>query len=202
MEPKFHLGDDLNGLERVLRELAPAPARLDVAQTMFRAGQAAAQRPAGRPRLWQATSAALAVVSLSFGVLLAIPHQPRIVYVPRDDTAEQRQLVQPALVADTHGSDADNILAVSLKNGKTEITYSDARWLNPLNHLRSRSLAIDNPWATSLVTPETSQQATIPALCSGDWRTLADESSRPSQSGVSDSTSHYDWTQLLHIQGL
>lgn len=202
MEQQFHLGDGLNELERVLRELAPAPARLDVAQTMFRAGQAAARRPAGRPRLWQATSAMLAVISLTLGALLAMPDPPRIVYVPLDDVAEQGQPVQPALVVEKNVPKADNTLSAYPTIDEAAIAHSDSRWLNSLGHLRSRGLAVDNPWATSLVTPESSQRATIPALCSGDWRAMADESSRHPRSGVSDSVPYYDWTQLLHIQGL
>ena len=202
MEPQFHLGDDLNELERVLQELAPTPARLDVAQTMFRAGQSAASRPAGRPRLWQATSAALAVVSLTLGALLTMPRQPQVVYVRMDEAAEQRPLTQPAMAADNHTPGNGNMLSAYPQLVNAEVAFADSCWPTPLSHLRSRGLSLENNWSTTPVTSETSQQTAVPALCLGDWRAMVDDSSRRTRSGVSDSVPHYDWTQLLHIQGL
>ena len=203
MEPEFHLGDDLNEFERVLQELAPTPARLDVAQTMFRAGQAAARRPAGRPRLWQATSAMLAVVSLTLGALLAMPRQPQVVYV-RDGRGSRTTAADSARHGrgNTTHLDNDNMLSAYPRLVTAEVALADSRWPTPLSHLRSRGLSLENNWSTTPVTSETSQQTAVPALCLGDWRAMVDDSSRRTRSGVSDSVPHYDWTQLLHIQGL
>ncbi len=202
MEPKFHLGDDLNEFERVLQELAPTPARLDIAQTMFRAGQAAARRPAGRPRLWQATSALLAIVSLTLGALVAMPRQPQVVYVPMEKAAEQRQQTQPTMAAEHNAPGNDNMLSAHPRLVNAQVALPDSRWPTPLSHLRSRGLCLENNWRTRSVTSETSQQTAVPALCLGDWRAMVDDSSRRTRSGVSDAVPQYDWTQLLHIQGL
>ncbi|MHB8865313.1 MAG: hypothetical protein ACYC6N_23280 [Pirellulaceae bacterium] len=181
MEPKVHPSDDLNGLERVLRELAPTPARLDVAQTMFRAGQAAALRPRARQRFWPATAAVLAGVSLTLGLLLAMPRPPQIVYFRLDDSANAQQVAQVAPVPIPNSNDADpnhllpgsaNPWSTSADHAEMQIAYVDSRWLTPLSPLRLHGLGPKNPWSATVVAPEMSQQATIPALCSGDWRAM------------------------------
>ena len=201
MEPQFHLGDDLNALERALKELAPTPARLDVAQTMFRAGQASVRRPRGWQRLWPATSALLAVVSITLGTLLAIPDQQQIVYIPVDAAAEKGQTSQPAMVATNGIPDADNTLPASSTMDEAEISRPDVRWLNPISHLRSRDLAMGNPWETVPMTSQTAQQATIPSLRSGDWPAMVGDNGLSPVPRQSDSLLPMDWTHLLHTRG-
>lgn len=172
MEPQFHLGDDLNQLERALKDLTPAPARLDIAQTMFRAGQASAGRPGGWQYFWPGTSALLAVVSVTLGALLATPDQPQIVYVPVGAATAEVQTPQPALVAtDGDAAPDDNWPASSTVSG-AEISRPDPSWLNLMSPLLSRELAMVNLWETIPRTSPGSQPTAIPSLCSGDWRTL------------------------------
>ena len=170
MEPRFHLGDDLNDLERALQELAPAPARLDVAQTMFRAGQASAGRPGPGRYFWPGTSALLAVVSLVLGAFLAMPDQPRIVYVPVDAAVGKEPMPQPAMVAKDHGTSTDSHRSAPSTISNEEIARLAPRGLNLLSHLRSRDLALVDAWDASERTSQSSSQASIPPLCSRDWR--------------------------------
>lgn len=60
--------ENLSDFERALADLSPAEARLDRDRLMFDAGRAAGQRAA--PWLWPLATAAMALVSLSLGVLL------------------------------------------------------------------------------------------------------------------------------------
>ena len=177
MEPQFHLGDDLNQLERALKELAPAPARLDVAQTMFRAGQASVRRPGGWQYFWPGTSALLAVVSIALGTLLATPDQQQIVYVPVGAATAEEQIPQPALVAADRDAATDDTWPASLTVNGAENSRSDPRWLNLVSPLLSRELAMVNLWETIPRTSQESQPTAIPSLCSGDWRTLVGDSS-------------------------
>lgn len=198
MEPQFHIGDDLSKLERALQELAPAPARLDVAQTMFRAGQAAASQSSSWRRVWPATSAVLALVSITLGTLLVIPDQPQIVYVPVDRATGDAQTPQPAMLATDGAADADNVLPAAPTMDEAEIAQPDVRSLSPFGYLRSRALALSDRWETA---PIVSQHAPIPSLRSGDWRTLVGDNGSSQLQRESASFLPLDWTHLLNIRG-
>ena len=152
-------------------------------------------------RIWPATSALLAVVSITLGTLLAIPDQQQIVYVPVDAAAEKGQTPQPAMIATNGTPDADNTLPASSTMDEAEIARPDVRWLNPISHLRSRDLAMGDPWETIPMTSQTSQQATIPSLRSGDWPAMVGDNGLSPVPRQSDSFLPLDWTHLLHTRG-
>lgn len=200
MEPQFHLSDDLKELERALQHLAPAPARLDVAQTMFRAGQATVARPSAWQRIWPATSAVLALVSVTLGALLMVPHHPQVVYVPVDAQAHASLPPAPALAASDSQSAASR--GRSESPAEQELARWDARWLRASGYLRiSEMVAVSSGDVTAVASPA-SAQASLPALSFGDWRTMVAGAPAHRDSAQSDSQPSVDWKRFLFIRGL
>jgi hypothetical protein len=173
MDNPFHLPDEVNSLERALRELAPAPARLDIARTMYRAGQAAAQAHRSGARSWQIATGVLSVVTLTLGALLAMPSQPQIVYVPRDsDSVATPSTPQMAVnsVAPRAGQ-----TAVDSHSARPVRTLAMQPWLSSLSRQRSIDVTLDELLSRSPTTGATGGMAHRPALASRDWPQLLDD---------------------------
>jgi hypothetical protein len=198
MEPQFHIGDDLSALERALKELVPTAARLDVAQTMFRAGQAAVGRSSPWRRMWPATTAMFAVVSLALGMLLMIPDQPQIVYVPVDAAPGGARVSPSTMLATGSAPEAEQMEPAGASDEEVEAIASDVTSQSPFGYLRSRALALNDRWDTA---PAVSQYAPIPSLRSGDWRALVGDDGGKKSPQPSDSRFPLDWTHLLNIRG-
>ena len=198
MEPQFHIRDDVSALERALRELVPAPARLDVAQTMFRAGQAAASHSSPWRRVWPATTAVFALVSLALGTLLALPEPPRIVYVPVGAATDDARVPPSAMLATDSAAGAGHALPASPTGDQAETAWADVHAPSSFGYLRSRALALNDCWDTA---PAVSPHAPIPAPRSGDWRTLVGDQGAREPLRPFDSRLPLDWTRLLNIRG-
>jgi hypothetical protein len=199
MEPQFHLGDDLKELERALRQLAPAPTRLDVAQTMFRAGQATVSRPSAWQRIWPATSAVLALVSITLGGLLMVPDHRQVVYVPVDVQTHAAQPPAPTLAAPASHPAAGGVRSES--PAESQLARWDARWLRASGYLRVSEMVAMSSGDIAAVAAPASQHAALPALCSGDWRAMVDEAHSPHDSAESAVRSSVDWKRFLFIRG-
>lgn len=201
MEPQFHVNDEVSALERALRELVPAPARLDVAQTMFRAGQAAASRSSPWRRVWPATTAVFALVSLALATLLALPKSPRIVYVPVGAATEDARVPPSAMLATDGAAGAGHALPASPTGEQAEMAEmarSDMYAPSSFGYLRSRALALNDCWDTA---PAVSPHAPIPAPRSGDWRAMVGDQGALEPLRPFDSYLPLDWTRLLNIRG-
>lgn len=185
MESQFHIDDgNLSALERTLRELAPAPPRLDVAQTMFRAGQAAARQPSAWRQLWPATTVALAVLSMTLGTLLAIPDDPRIVYVPIDRVPQAAKIPASGALAADRNVDAPTRSSAYEAAQQARSANSTHRLPGDAIYLRARDMALLSPWSTTQPLPR-QPTASVPTLCSGDWRAMiGDEQTREASSGT------------------
>ena len=90
MAQEYQFPDDLAALEDALRDLAPAPPRMNSGQTMFLAGQQAALRAQRTSWVWPACSACLALLCVTFAALLLQHREPRIVYVPVSSGQEKQ----------------------------------------------------------------------------------------------------------------
>jgi hypothetical protein len=91
------LGDNLADLQRSLCELAPAPARMNVAQTMYLAGQQSLRHRQRRQAFWPLSTVCLAVACVTLAILQAKPAQPQpqIVYVPVETTVPTETAEEP-----------------------------------------------------------------------------------------------------------
>lgn len=173
MDNPFHLSDEVNELERALRELAPAPARLDIARTMYRAGQAAAQAQRSGARFWQMATGVASVAALTLGALLAIPSQPQIVYVPRD-TESIAAPSTPQMAVDSVAPRAEQ-MAVDTPSARPVRTLAMQPWLSSLSSQRSIDVTLDGLFFRSPTLGATDGVAHRPALASRDWPQLLDD---------------------------
>jgi hypothetical protein len=190
MDNSSHLDDEVNQLERALRELAPAPARLDIAQTMYLAGQASARSRHSSVRSWQIATGVLLAVSLSLGTLLAIPDQPQIVYVVRD----AESITAPSstqMAADARGPINQEMSADSRADGDVPVS-TDVRtlamqpWLSPFSRPRSINMTLDELFYRSPTHRATGTAANRPALCSRDWPQLLEDLQEDTRTDRSD----------------
>ncbi|MCU0960839.1 MAG: hypothetical protein MUF48_12110 [Pirellulaceae bacterium] len=169
-----HVGDELRALERTLGELVPSAARLDIAQTMYRAGQASARAHRPASRLWPVATSALAIVSLTLAALLAIPKQPQIVYVPRalSEPASAARIAQDDPTQREHGVAGETGTARP-QQMVPEQPAADAVWLSARSRMRADELTVSSLW--SLTPTVQSSGATRPAYCARDWRLLLND---------------------------
>ncbi len=96
MEHEDKIRDRLADLESALQDLAPAPARLDPARTLYLAGQQSMRSHQRWRTFWPLVSACLAVTCMAMGVRLASPVDTKIVYVPVKTAVEESIDNQPA----------------------------------------------------------------------------------------------------------
>lgn len=206
MDNKSHLDDEVNQLERALRELAPAPARLDIAQTMYLAGQASARSRHTSVRSWQMATGALMAVSLVLGTLLAIPDQPQIVYVSREEgsiTAPN----SPQMAADASVPAQQRTAAASPANVDAPVS-TDVRalamqpWLSPYGSSRSINMTLDELFYRSPTHRATDMAANRPALCSRDWPQLLEDLQKSARTDRSDAGLLNDQTESPNVQDL
>jgi hypothetical protein len=206
MDNASHFDDEVNKLERALRELAPAPARLDIAQTMYLAGQASARSRHSSVRSWQIATGALMAVSLTLGTLLAIPDQPQIVYVPRD--AETITAPSSAQMAVDTSASADQHKAVeSQANGDLPVgtdvqALATQPWLSPFSRPRSINMTLDELFYRAPTHRATGAAANGPALCSRDWPQLLEDLQETTRSNRSDAGSRNDQPESPNVQDL
>lgn len=206
MDNKSHLDDEVNRLERALRELAPAPAHLDIAQTMYLAGQASARSRHTSVRSWQMATGALMAVSLVLGTLLAIPDQPQIVYVPRESgsiTAPN----SPQMAADASVPAQQRTAAESPANVDAPVS-TDVRalamqpWLSPFSSSRSIDMTLDELFYRAPTHRATGATANRPALCSRDWPQLLEDLQETTRSNRSGAGVQNDQTESPNVQDL
>lgn len=191
MDNKSHLDDEMNQLERALRELAPVPARLDIAQTMYLAGQASARARHTSARSWQMATGALMAVSLVLGTLLAIPNQPQIVYVPREagsiTAPSSAQMATDARVPAQQRTTAESPANVDAPVSTDVRALAMQSWLSPFNSSRSINMTLDELFYRSPTHRATGATANRPALCSRDWPQMLEalqENTRTDRSGA------------------
>ncbi len=198
MESPFYLGDELSALERALKELVPTAARLDMAQTMFRAGQAAAGRSSPWQRVWPATTAMFAVVSLALGALLMIPDEPQVVYLPVDASHDGTRASPPTMLATGNATEAAHVGPAGVPAAEAEFIPADMISQSLSGYLRARALALNDRWDTA---PSVSQSAPIPPLRFGDWRALVGDHGVREQPQPTALYFPLDWTHLLNRRG-
>lgn len=206
MDNKSHLDDEVNQLERALRELAPVPARLDIAQTMYLAGQASARARHASVRSWQMATGALMAVSLVLGTLLAIPDQPQIVYVPREAgsiTAPN----SPQMAADASVPVEQHKAVESPAKGEVPVstdvqTLAKQSWLSPFGNPRSINMTLDELFYRSPTHRATDMAANRPALCSRDWPQLLEDLQKNARTDRSGAGLLHDQTESPKVQDL
>jgi hypothetical protein len=206
MDNKSHLDDEVNKLERSLRELAPAPARLDIAQTMYLAGQASARSRHSSVRSWQMATGALMAVSIALGTLLAIPDQPQIVYVPRE-AGSITVPSSPQMAADASVPAQQHTGAASPANGDAPIstdvqTLAMQPWLSPFSRPRSINMTLDELFYRSPTHRGTGATANGPALCSRDWPQLLEDLQDTARIDRSNAGLPNDQTKSPNVQDL
>lgn len=206
MDNKSHLDDEVNQLERALRELAPAPARLDIAQTMYLAGQASARSRHTSVRAWQIATGTLMAVSLALGTLLAIPAQPQIVYVPREAGSNTAPSL-PQMAADARVPAQQRKGAAAPANVNAPVS-TDVRalamqsWLSPFNSSRSINMTLDELFYRSPTHRAADMVANRPALCSRDWPQLLEDLQEDTRTDRSDAGLLNDQTESPRVQDL
>ncbi len=206
MDNASHLDDEVNQLERALRELAPAPARLDIAQTMYLAGQASARSRHTSVRSWQMATGALLIVSLTLGTLLAIPDQPQIVYVPRE-AGSITTPSSPQIATDARVPAQQRAGAAAPANGDAPVstdvqTLARQPWLSPFGSSRSIDMTLDELFYRAPTHRATGATANRPALCSRDWPQLLEDLQETTRSNRSGAGVQNDQTESPNVQDL
>jgi hypothetical protein len=206
MDNASHLDDEVNKLERALRELAPAPARLDIAQTMYLAGQASARSRHTSVRSWQMATGALMAVSLALGTLLAIPNPPQIVYVPRE-AGSITVPNSPQMAADASVPTQQRNGAESPANGDAPVstdvqTLARLPWLSPFSSPRSINMTLDELFYRAPTDRATGATVNRPALCSRDWPQLLEDLQKNTRTDRSDAGLLNDQTESPNVQDL
>jgi hypothetical protein len=144
----------------------------------------------------------LALVSLTLGALLMVSVQPQIVYVPVDTGVSDSQVPQSPMLAAGGEAAVNHAQTAASFTPQDRTEDAAARLVNGMSYLRARQLALLSPWDTGTGPSQASQQqAAIPPLCSGDWRTMVGDESSRVQPEQSPSTLPSDWKQLLNIRG-
>ncbi len=197
MQEEHQFDRGLTDLERTLKELAPTPAQLNIAQTMYLAGRQSMRSQQQWQRIWPLSSACLAVLSLTLAVLLATPRPPHVVYIPRDSAPpsqqeQDRSVAQPPQQLAEVTSDQE--------------THPDG--LQPplapakIDRLAWRHLALLDKWDTVSSELE-AEQAPIRAIRCRDWRLLLENLSAADQLQRPDATPSplFPWTAWLNLQG-
>ena len=187
-ERELDLG--LNDLEQSLRKLAPKSPRMDVAQAMFLAGQQSAlARQPGR-MAWPIAAMVLLVVSATLGTLLAVPDEPRIVYIDREIQVED------------NGKDAkrrsDKSMPGPVEGPRNESSIDEGTIDEALEFFRSRRLAIDDSLDRLLPVTPVSTATSVSPLRYGDWRAELDHQSLLPSDSEPDSPL---WLQILSTKG-
>ncbi|MCE9556583.1 MAG: hypothetical protein K8T91_24805 [Planctomycetes bacterium] len=90
--------ENLSDFERALAGLAPAEARLDRDRLMFDAGRAATSHQPAAPWFWPLATTAMAVLSLTLGVLLAAQRPPASPKFVQTSPATNLPIVYPPAV--------------------------------------------------------------------------------------------------------
>jgi len=206
MDNASHLDDEVNQLERALRELAPTPARLDMAQTMYLAGQASARSRQPSIRSWRIATGVLMAVSLTLGTMLAIPNQPQIVYIPRDAESITAPS-SPQMATDTSVPIDQQMSAASQANGDVPVstdvwTLAMQPWFSSFSRPRSINMTLDELFYRSPTHRTTGTTANGPALCSRDWPQLLEDLQVDTRTDRSDAGFRNDQPESPNVQDL
>ncbi len=195
MQPEHKSGESLVDLERALKDLVPAPGRLDMGQTMFRAGQQSMRRQQRWQVAWPLSSACLALLSITLGVLLTLPNEPRIVYVPRDMPVQTdtKEIAPPATLVDPH-----NTSTVQSKDTSEVPLFTPSD--NIYSRLALRELALQGKWDTGITHQDTGTTS-IKSLRYQDWRSLLDDTSVADRLQDSTPSSLFEWPTFMNTKG-
>ncbi len=224
-ESSGHFAD----VEQLLQQLAPAPARLDVAQTMFRAGQQSVRRPSRWQVIWPLSSACLALLSLTLAVLLTLPAKPRVVDVAQDEPSVKAPHVPnpPTVLADQNGSSSvlssdrpttdwppprDETLSRPRYGSETTSSIPSPLWgeggaggtentLVAFEPLLSGcDPALDDIWKSVTAQPH-GDESSVQAIRYQDWRTLLDDLSLADRLRQPGNSTLLEWTVFLNQRG-
>ena len=212
MEHEDKIRDRLADLEGALQDIAPAPARLDPARTLFLAGQQSMRKQQRWQTFWPLSSACLAVICISMGALLARPAKTKIVYVPSGTSVERStdsrsdESKEPEKAPSTGSSDRRPSSSRTQLASANPTDATDAV-LQTLVDRRQRQAQM---LSDSLTIADTSsgEPAVIEAINSSDWhlmltdqspserfRTLAEPLRQPSIPTIK------YWTSLIPTRG-
>jgi hypothetical protein len=197
MQEEHQFDRGLTDLEHTLKALAPAPAQLSIAQTMYLAGRQSMRQQQRWQRVWPLSSACLAVLSLTLAVLLATPRQPHVVNIVREPVPQSQQ------EQDSSSAQPPQQLA---KMHSARKAHSDGlqRLTAPakFDRLARRNLALLDKW-DAVASESEAEQAPIHAIRSRDWHLLLDNMSAADQLQRPDATPSplFPWTALLNLQG-
>ena len=202
MEQEFRLGDGLSELERTLRELAPVGGRLDIAQTMFRAGQASARTQQVGRRFWPAATALLAVVSGTLGALLAVRDGSQVEYVWKGGAGSGPAEMKHDAIASRDGAIVSSRTIGEPTSPEEDPVRPDARWLSPLSRVRFSGLDTDDLWSLMPTTVATSDSARTTTLCLLDWPSLLEDADGRLPPAAGDTVPRFNWRDFLHLRDL
>lgn len=198
MQQEHPFGKDLTELERTLTTLVPAPSRLDIPQTMFLAGQQSMRRRQRWQRIWPLASAGLAVLCLALGIVATRPHEPLIVYVDRDISAQRISAPEKQLAAAPTSESSEHDAAAAEELYQLSVRAAEQR---RLKLLALQNLAVLDNWKTASSVSQT-DQASIHAMRYRDWRSLLDNPSPtdplPANGNASPS---FPWSILMNEKG-
>jgi len=162
---------------------------------MFLAGQQSVRRRQSRQIVWPVSSACLALLSITLGVLLAVPGEPRIVYVPQSVPAPANTHTVP-----TPGPKTDARLrpTVPPQAPSESPVVVPSEWYPRRLALRNRVL--QDTWGTSLDSSNI-QQMSIKPIRYQDWRSLLDDMSLAERLPASTPPAFFQWNTLLNTKG-
>jgi hypothetical protein len=168
MASEREISDSLVDLQSKLRDLTPAPTRLNTARTMYLAGQQSVLLHRRWQACWPLSTAVLAVACITLAVLLASPDEPRVVFVPAEANEGKGTVAEPDRPHADSVADPEQVAPSSdVPPGGTR--FADRQWDEFLDEILN-DRAVPNPADLSSGKPvimETVSCSDWPSLLTG-----------------------------------
>lgn len=163
MAEEYKLNDGLSDLESALHDLAPAPARLNTAQTIFLAGQQSVLHRQRWQSVWPASTACLALVCITFGLLL--------VFEKGDAAFARKDGKQPA------GVPAQKRQKTGTETPALPAPTSEKTWRELAIRRQMQRELLADPWIKPQPGSPSEDPAAIEMVTSADWPALLTDES-------------------------